>query len=82
MKIPAAGTENDDHNPPRVAPRNLFDIGAGIDDLFHTERPRFTLRLTAVNITNKVALYNFLSTFSGTHFITPRSYTMELGMVW
>ncbi len=82
VKIPAPGTENDDHNPPRVAPRNLFDIGAGIDDLFHTERPRFTLRLTAVNITNKVALYNFLSTFSGTHFIAPRSYTLEMGMVW
>jgi len=28
---------------------------------------------------NKVALYNFLSTFSGTHFVTPRTYTAELG---
>jgi hypothetical protein len=82
INIPAAGTYNPDHNPPRVAPRNLFDIGAGIDNLFHTERPRFTLRVTAVNITNKEALYNFLSTFSGTHFVTPRSYTMEMGMVW
>ncbi len=26
------------------------------------------------NATNKVALYNFLSTFSGTHFIEPRTY--------
>ncbi|MGD1093255.1 MAG: TonB-dependent receptor, partial [Bryobacteraceae bacterium] len=26
LKIPAAGTENDDHNPPRIASRNLFDI--------------------------------------------------------
>ena len=26
MKIPAPGTENDDHNPPRIAPRNLFDL--------------------------------------------------------
>jgi hypothetical protein len=40
------------------------------------------MRLTAVNITNKEGLYNFLSTFSGTHFITPRSYTLEMGMVW
>ena len=82
LNIPAAGKENDDSNPPRVAPRNLFDLGLGIDDLFHTERPRFTLRLTAVNLTNKVALYNFLSTFSGTHFVEPRSYTVEVGMVW
>jgi hypothetical protein len=82
VKIPAAGTENDDRNPPRIVPRNLFDIGAGIDNLFHTERPRFTLRLTATNITNKQALYNFLSTFSGTHFIAPRSFVLETGLVW
>jgi Carboxypeptidase regulatory-like domain len=82
VKIPAPGTENNDHNPPRVAPRNLFDVGVGVDNLFHTERPRYTLRLTAVNITNKDALYNFLSTFSGTHFVAPRSYTLEMGMVW
>ncbi len=24
-----------------------------------------------VNLTNKYALYNFLSTFSGTHYVTP-----------
>jgi len=27
--------------------------------------------LTAINLTNKLALYNFLSTFSGTHYVTP-----------
>ncbi|MDQ2901784.1 MAG: hypothetical protein M3Y07_18600, partial [Acidobacteriota bacterium] len=69
-------------NPARIAPRNLFDVGLGDDNLFRTERPRFTLQFTATNITNRVALYNFLSTFSGTHFVTPRSYNIELGMVW
>ena len=31
VTIPAPSTEDDDHNPPRIAPRNLFDasIGAG-----------------------------------------------------
>ena len=29
LQIPAAGTENDDHNPPRIAPRNLFDMAIG-----------------------------------------------------
>ncbi|MCU1261329.1 MAG: TonB-dependent receptor [Bryobacterales bacterium] len=84
LRIPAPGTENDDTNPPRMAPRNLFDVGVGIDDIFHAhkDRPRFTARFTAVNLTNKVALYNFLSTFSGTHFVEPRGYTVELGMVW
>ena len=80
--IPKAGTENDDTNPPRVAPRNLFDVGIGDDNIFHTERVRYRVQLTAVNVTNVVAVYNFLSTFSGTHFVSPRSYTLELGMVW
>ncbi|MDQ6700407.1 MAG: TonB-dependent receptor, partial [Acidobacteriota bacterium] len=82
LRIPKAGTQNDDTNPSRIEPRHLFDLGAGIDNLFHTERPRFTLQFTAVNVTNHVALYNFLSTFSGTHFVTPRAYTAEIGMVW
>ena len=79
LKIPAPGTESDDHNPPRVAPRHLFDASVGDDDLFHGDHYKWSLRLTVINLTNKTALYNFLSTFSGTHFVTPRSYTAELG---
>jgi hypothetical protein len=30
-------------------------------------------------VTNKVALYNFLSTFSGTHYVTPRTVTAQVG---
>ena len=79
VTIPAPGTENDDHNPPRIAPRHLFDLAVGDDNLFRGDKYKWSLRLTAINVTNKVALYNFLSTFSGTHFLTPRSYTAELG---
>ena len=79
VTIPAPGTENDDHNPPRIAPRHLFDIAVGDDNLFRGDKYKWSLRVTAVNVTNKVALYNFLSTFSGTHFLTPRTYTAELG---
>jgi hypothetical protein len=82
VRIPPAGTENDDTNPPRVAPRNLFDAAIGDDDIFHTDRLRYRVQFTAVNLTNVVALYNFLSTFSGTHFVSPRSYTAEFGIVW
>ncbi len=78
VRVPALGTGNDDTNPSRIAPRHLFDFGGGIDDLFHTDRPRLALRLTALNLLNKAALYNFLSTFSGTHFVTPRAYQTEL----
>jgi hypothetical protein len=79
VTIPAPGTENDDHNPPRIAPRNLFDLAVGHDNLFHGDRYKWSLQLSAINITNKTALYNFLSTFSGTHFVTPRSYSTQLG---
>ncbi len=79
LQIPAPGTEDDDHNPPRVAPRSLFDASLGEDNLFRGDRYKWSLRLTAINVTNKYALYNFLSTFSGTHYVTPRSYSAELG---
>jgi hypothetical protein len=79
VTIPTPGTENDDHNPPRIAPRNLFDLAVGHDNLFHGDRYKWSLQLSAINITNKTALYNFLSTFSGTHFVMPRSYSTQLG---
>jgi hypothetical protein len=79
VSIPAEGTENDDKNPPRIAPRNLFDLAVGHDDIFHGDRYKWSLRFTVINLTNKEALYNFLSTFSGTHFVSPRSYSAELG---
>jgi hypothetical protein len=79
VKIPAPGTENDDHNPPRIAPRNLFDLSVGQDNLFKGDKYKWSIRLSAINVTNKEALYNFISTFSGTHYVTPRALTVELG---
>ncbi len=79
LKIPAPGTENDDRNPPRVAARNLFDLAVGDDNLFRGDRYKWSLRLTAINIGNKEAVYNFLSTFSGTHYVTPRALSAEVG---
>jgi hypothetical protein len=74
-----ASQENDDHNPDRVKARNLFDVALGDDNLFRGDRYRWSLRFTVVNVTNKVALYNFLSSFTGTHFVTPRAESVELG---
>ncbi len=79
VDIPAPGTENDDRNPPRIAARNLFDLSVGDDNLFHGDKHKWSLTLTAINITNKEALYNFISTFSGTHYVTPRTLTAQLG---
>lgn len=82
VRIPADGTENDDTNPPRIAPRHLFDFSVGTDNLLGTEHKKLTLRFTAINITNKMALYNFLSTFSGTHFVTPRTFQVQAGVTF
>jgi hypothetical protein len=79
VHIPTPNTENDDHNPPRIAHRSLFDASVGQDNLFHGEKERWSVRLSAVNFTNNYALYNFLSTFSGTHYVTPRALTGEVG---
>jgi len=79
VSIPAPGMENDDHNPPRIASRSLFDMAVGHENLFHGDRYKWSLQASVINLTNKTALYNFLSTFSGTHFVTPRSYSAQLG---
>ena len=83
IRIPAQGTENDDTNPPRIAPRNLFDLAVGTDNFLHSkEKQRMTVEISVVNLTDKVALYNFLSTFSGTHFVQPRTYEAHVGYVF
>ncbi len=56
VSIPAPGTENDDHNPPRIAARNLFDLSIGHDNLFHGDKYKWSAQFTAVNLTNTVAL--------------------------
>ena len=82
VAIPAPGTENDDLHPTRVQPRNIFDAGIGMDDLLRTERYKVQARVTVLNLANTIALYNFLSTFSGTHFVTPRTVQVELKLVF
>ncbi|HVZ20463.1 MAG TPA: TonB-dependent receptor [Vicinamibacterales bacterium] len=79
LRVPAEGTEDDVTNPPRVAPRNLFDLAIGSDRLLHTAGGNLKVRFSVLNLANKTALYNFLSTFSGTHFVAPRSYQVQLG---
>jgi hypothetical protein len=78
--IPADGTEDDVNNPPRIAPRHLFDLGVGVDNLLRTDRAKLRVRFSVLNLTNREALYNFLSTFSGTHFVTPRAYQVQVGV--
>jgi hypothetical protein len=80
INIPSANTGNNDTNPQRIAPRSLFDASVGEDNLFNGDKYKWSLRFTGVNVGNKYALYNFLSTFSGTHYVTPRALTAEIGI--
>ncbi|HLJ79737.1 MAG TPA: hypothetical protein VKT75_20135, partial [Acidobacteriaceae bacterium] len=75
VHIPAPGTGDNDRNPPRIQPRSLFDMAVGEDNLFNGDRYKWGAQITAINVTNNYALYNFLSTFSGTHYVTPRAIT-------
>jgi hypothetical protein len=78
-----ASQENDDHNPDRVKPRNVINLGIGTDNLFHAEGTRrYTASLDITNLTNVTAVYNFLSTFSGTHFLQPRGVVAHIGLVF
>jgi len=75
--------ENDDHNPDRVKPRNVLNLGIGTDNLLHREGTRrYTASIEISNLTNVAAVYNFLSTFSGTHFLEPRSVVGKIGMTF
>jgi Carboxypeptidase regulatory-like domain len=78
ISIPKPGTENADLNPTRIASRNLFDATVGQDNIFRADHYKVNFNLTAINFTDKYALYNFLSTFSGTHYVTPRALTAKL----
>jgi hypothetical protein len=67
------GTYNPDTNPSRIRPRHLFDLALGSDNIWKKDRYSLGAKMTVVNLANKVALYNFLSSFSGTHFVAPRT---------
>jgi hypothetical protein len=79
ITVPGLNKEQDDTDPPRIKARNLFDLAVGDDDLFHGDRYKWSARVTVINLANNYVLYNFLSTFSGTHYVTPRAITGEIG---
>ncbi|HEX7137445.1 MAG TPA: carboxypeptidase regulatory-like domain-containing protein [Vicinamibacterales bacterium] len=79
INIPAPGTENDDTNPPRIVPHQLVDVAVGLDGLKVGPVP-LRIRVTVINLFDTNALYNFLSTFSGTHFVTPRALQVQLSV--
>src|SRR5215831_7439292 len=83
IQLPQTGQGDPDHNPARVMPRHVLNLGIGSDNLFHTEkRAHVTASVDIANLTNQTALYNFLSTFSGTHFLQPRTVVGHIGFTF
>ena len=71
IHIVPPGTYNPDTNPSRITSRNLFDFAVGADSLWKKDTYALSGTISLVNATNKAALYNFLSSFSGAHFFSP-----------
>ncbi|HXJ37679.1 MAG TPA: TonB-dependent receptor [Bryobacteraceae bacterium] len=84
ISLPTPADANPDHNPARVKPRHIINLGFGTDNLLHATEgtKRIRLSVSVANLYNQVALYNFLSTFSGTHFLQPRTVSVHAGFVW
>ena len=80
IHIAPLGTYNADRNPSRIAPRNLFDLAIGTDRMWAKDNYAIGAKLTVVNLVDNRALYNFLSSFSGTHFLAPRTIQAELSI--
>jgi hypothetical protein len=54
ISVPPPGRENDDHRPQRIAPRSLFDLSVGDDNVFHGDKYKIGLQRTAINITSNM----------------------------
>ena len=83
LNLASPSQADPDHDPSRVKPRNIFNLALGTDNLMHSEKSRrIVASVTIANLTDKTALYNFLSTFSGTHFLQPRTVSAHVGLVF
>jgi hypothetical protein len=55
-----------------------LDVALGSEKTRKKEPYSLGAKVTVVNLNDKVALYHCLSSFSGTHFVTPRSIHGEI----
>ena len=62
---------------PRVRPRTIVDVAAGIDLKDAQGRKTWSAQLQVTNLTNQTALYNFQSVFVGTRLVAPRSLSLR-----
>ncbi|HEX9009943.1 MAG TPA: hypothetical protein VF804_06210, partial [Holophagaceae bacterium] len=62
-------------------PRTVLDLDAGQTWKLKGER-RLSAGVDLLNATDEKALYNFLSTFGGTHVIPPRTLAVHLKLAF
>jgi len=63
---------------PRVRPRTIVDLAAGIDLEDGRGRRTWSAQVQVTNLTNRTALYNFQSVFVGTRVVAPRTVSIRL----
>ncbi|MBX7221127.1 MAG: TonB-dependent receptor [Blastocatellia bacterium] len=64
-------------DPQRVKGRSVWNLSAGYE-IFRNDVHKIELQAHLLNFTNERGLYNFLSTFGGTHVIPPRTYAVRV----
>jgi hypothetical protein len=58
----------------------LFDAAVGCDNLWGKPEGRhWTGKFTVTNLSNVATLFDFLSTFSSTHWVPARTFQAEVG---
>ncbi|MEO7156578.1 MAG: hypothetical protein ABI039_03390, partial [Vicinamibacterales bacterium] len=63
--------------PPRVRPRTIVDLAAGVDLKDGRGRRTWSAQVQVTNLTNRTALYNFQSVFVGTRLVAPRTLSIR-----
>lgn len=63
---------------PRVRPRTIIDLAAGVDVARSNGRRTWSLQTQITNLTNRTALYNFQSVFVGTRLVQPRTVSVRI----
>lgn len=64
---------------PRVRPRTIIDVAAGIDLEDARGRRTWSAQAQVTNLSNRTALYNFQSVFVGTRIVAPRTFSIRVG---
>jgi hypothetical protein len=67
--------------PVRVRARTTFDVSVGYD-LVRSAGGRVRVQFDALNLTNRLGLYNFLSVFGGTNYAPPRALSVQVKYIF